>query len=1163
MKKNWLCFRISPEVHKLLRKMKITLVLLIVTVLGSIAAESYSQATKLSLQIENSTVKEILNEIEDQSEFRFFYSGNVDVDRKTSISKKNSKIFKILDELFEGTNTEYEVIGRQIALVSKGESFELSAEIKMAQQKTVSGTITDETGAPLPGVTVLIQGTINGTVTDADGKYTLSSLPDNAVLVFSFVGMLTQKIPVENQATIDVVMSNDAIGIEEVVAIGYGTKKKSNLTAAVEMVDSKVIENRPVRTVGEMLEGAVPNLNIQVNSGAPDAQPSFNIRGFTGFGSSDAPLILVDGAEQNINSVNPNDVESISVLKDAAASAIYGSRAPNGVILITTKTGKKNSEMKINYSVNIDVNEPTYLPHALNSVSFANNFNMMFNNDNQAGVYSEETIAKMQAYIDGTGPSNTLNPANGQWEAHFGAHGSTDAWDLAFRDNSVNVSHNLNVSGGSEKSSYYIGLGYTDKEGVLDTKNDDYNRLSTIVKVNTDIADWINVSFNSRYSRVSTLRPNYRGNSSGMSSSDDLLFRQLAYFTNVPAINPDGEYHWLSPLPVLEGLQGTSNNRDHDIWVIPSIQMKPLKGLTLNSSFSWNSRFHESFETTFQVFVDRGNGVYRRSARSANYDGIEQINSKTERYQFESNAEYKFNKEDHYFLVLGGFQQEYAKYNNISAWRHDLYNTDIPSFSTAYGDQMNIDDRIYDWATRGFYFRGSYNYKETYLLDFNARYDASSKFSPETRWAFFPSVSVGYNIAKEDYWKIEEVNMLKITGSWGKSGNHGSGSSNGDLYTYLPTMDTGLNDVVLDGNFQPYVSIPPLVSADLTWAKPRTIGFGIEAGMFNNRLNGEYRWYQRTVFDQFSPPVLLPEVLGAAVPNTNNGVSETRGWELSLSWRDKAFNIAGSPVEYSIRGVLSDYIGYVVEYGEPNLTGVRSGTWTPGEVFGGIWGYQSQGIAPNAEFLANHVPADNGWWYPGDQYFTDVDGDGRINSGDGSVWYAMGDYKNLGYNYPRYKYGIFMNAGWKGFNLDVFLDGVGQEKTWVDDHTLAGLRSEDWSTRTDITLNEELGGYWALDNQDAFYPRVYTSTKNSNRVNDQYLVDLAHLRIKNINLSYTIPSDIVRKLKLYSVVINLSVENAGMIYYNSYLKLDPTQLRANGNTYPLQRVYSLGLNIGI
>ena len=1151
---------------RVFRIMKVTTFLLF-ALFFQVSAAVFSQSSGIiSLKAENESLKEILGLVEDQSKYRFLYnSNNINVEQKKSIDCQGKSIEEVLDMLLKGTGITYRSFERNYVLFSEERDRLVSAGDLLAssqQQRTVSGTVNDESGQPLPGVTVVVKGTTQGTVTNSDGDYSLTNILEDATLVFSFVGMRTQEISVAGKSTINVTMAEEAIGIEEVVAIGYGTKKKSDLTAAVESVNEEVLVNRPVKTVGEMLEGVVPNLNIDLNSGAPDSNPSFNIRGFTGFDAAGSPLILVDGAEQNINSINPNDIESISVLKDAAASAIYGSRAPNGIILITTKSGKKGTPMKVNYSVNFDVNQPTYLPHTMNSVTYAKYVNMLFNNSKQEGYYAQDVIQKMQDFIDGVGPENSKRE-DGTWAEHNDAHGNTDYYGYAYRNLSTNLSHNLNLSGGSDKTTYYMGLGYTTKQGVMNSDVDEYNRMSTILKVNSDVTDWFNVGMNTRYSRIKTIRPNYRGRESG-ENSDRYFMSEVSYFPNIPIKNPDGNYHRLSAMPVLEGLQGTINNVDNDFWIIPSIELRPLEGLKLKSSFSWNTRTIDDFHTIFQVYVDRGNGTLSRSARSSNYDGIEQTMSKTEYYQLEANAEYKFKYNDHDFLFLTGFQQEYNHYNNLNASRNDLYNTEVPTFSTAYGNVMNIDDRIFKWATRGVYFRGSYNYQSKYLVDFNARYDASSKFSENNRWAFFPSISVGYNLAKEKFWPFTKINTLKLTGSWGKSGNHGLGTSNYDLYTYLPTLGAGLNNVILDGDFQPYVSIPPLVSADLTWAKPRTIGFGFETGIFNNRLQTEFRWYQRTVFDQFSPPITLPEVLGAAVPKTNNGVSETRGWEVSVSWKDKTLNIAGSPVFYNVKGVMSDYIGYVVNYGDPNASGLR-GTWTPGEVFGVLYGSRSAGIAPNEEFLANHVPVSNEWFYPGDLYYQDLNGDGQINSGEGNVWYAQGDRVKLGYNYPRYRYSIFLNASWKEFSLNVLLNGVGHERFWsTDSRQVFGHASTvSWSTISALTLHEELG-YWSLDNQDAFFPRIYqTNSKVWRFRNDQYLLNLAHLRIKNISLSYSVPISLINKLKLSNADINLSIENLGMIYYKSWLKLDPIHLRNNLHSYPIQRVFSLGINVTI
>ncbi len=1154
MKKKWLSLRYVPELRKLLRKMKITLFFLFAIILGSFASESYSQATKLTLNVENSSVKEILSEIERQSEFRFFYSGSVDIDRIVSVNKRNSKIFEILDEIFTGTEIEYEVIGRQIALVSKGEHYTLPTNIQ-DQQRSVSGKVVDSEGLPLPGVTVVVKGTSNGTVTNADGNYSVTNITEDATLVFSFVGMLTQEVEVGMQTTVNVTMKADAIGVDEVVVIGYGTQKKSNMTAAVETVNTEVLQNRPVKTVSEMLQGVVPNLNISMKSGAPDAEASINIRGFTGINSLGSPLILVDGVEQDINLVNANDIENISVLKDAAASAIYGSRAPNGVILITTKTGKRGQKMSINYSGDIQINQPINLPHSATSVDFANYLNMAHFDNQVAQFYPEATIQRMQDYIDGKITDNNIILANGRWGEHTDANANTDYFAYAFKDYSVSDSHNLSVSGGTDKTSYYVGLGYLSKEGIYNSDIDNYDRYSTIVKVNTDVTDWLSFNINTRYSRELTERPNYRDASSS-SASDANFFSNLAYFPNIPIFNPDGSYHRLSAMPTLTGIAGKINTTLDDFWITTGAEFKPFKGITLKGNYSWNSSSNLYNRTTLQFYVDEPNGEVLRSARSANLDKIYELMGKETYSTVDFTATYQKQIKKHDFLVMAGYNQEVKNYHRLIGSNSDFYTQTLPTLSGAYGTNAVADDQIGHWATQGYFFRGSYNYDGKYLFDFNGRYDAASKYPKDSRWAFFPSFSFGYNIAKEKFWTVDQISSLKLTGSWGKLGDLAGGN-----YLYLPTLATGSKtSIVLGGILPPYVTMPNIVSSDLTWAKPRTIGFGIEASAFENRLNVDYRWYQRTIFDQLGPADKLPEVLGTAPPQTNNAVSETRGWELSVSWRDKAFKIAGDQLRYDVRFALSDYIGYVVEY-QDNVSGSRSGSWTPGEEFGAVYGYHSKGIATNLSDLQTNVLPGTGWYYQGDLMYEDRNGDGIIDSGIGNVWYAQGDRNKLGYNYPRYKYSGVIGLGWKNFDLSVLFDGVGKEVRYVNNFTVFG-QTGSWSSRYQLDIHSNLD-YWTTATPNAFFPRIYRDSKNFGTANDQYMLNLAHLRIKNLNLSYSLPQKWVQKAKLSKLAFNLSIENLGMIYYKSWLKLDPVMLDANGITYPPQRVYSLGIKVGI
>lgn len=485
-----------------------------------------------------------------------------------------------------------------------------------------------------------------------------------------------------------------------------------------------------------------------------------------------------------------------------------------------------------------------------------------------------------------------------------------------------------------------------------------------------------------------------------------------------------------------------------------------------------------------------------------------------------------------------------------------LYTQEIPSFNVSWGDNMKLTDAKNHWSTMGAFFRLSYNYDSRYLLDFNGRYDAASKYPPETRWAFFPSVSAGWNIAREAFWPIEEISTLKLTGSFGKLGDQ---SANGN-YLYIPTMSTGtLSGIVLDGEAPRYVSMPGIVADDITWAKPQTWGFGAEVAALNNRLRGEYYWYQRTVYDQLGPASTLPEVLGVNPPQTNNAISETRGWELSLSWRDQACVIAGAPLNYNLRFILSDYVGYVVSYPD-NVTGER-GSWTPGQRFGEVYGYRSAGIATNRDALIHSVLPGTDWYYTGDLLFQDLNGDGQINQGTGSTWYSMGDLVRLGYNYPRMKYAISLGLDWKNFSFSMFLDGVGKEVRYINNYMIFGATG-DHGGRKMLQQHVDLG-YWSEYQTDAFFPRAYTQGKNFSNANDQYMIDLAHLRVKNISLGYTLPSEVVSKLRLNRLSFNFSIENLGFIYNKSWLDLDPQVIRQSGNGYPIQRTYSLGVKIGI
>ena len=1142
---------VFPEWKKLFRIMKLTIFLILFSMASVFAGKTYSQTKMLNLKMEKSTVKEVLSKIEDLSEFYFMYSGKViDVNREVSIDAKNESIEQILKTVFANTNVEYEIRNRIVVLSAPGLTGESSSSVM--QQNSVSGKVTDSSGSSLPGVSVVIKGTTSGTITDSNGMYSISNVPTGAILQFSFVGMKTQEIAISGKTTINAVLEDETIGVEEVVVIGYGTQKKVNLTSAVQMVDTKELENRPVKSVTDMLSASVPGLNITTTSGAPNATSALNIRGFTGFNANGAPLVLVDGVPQDIDLVNANDVESISVLKDAAASAIYGSRAPNGVILITTKSGKKGKQMQIDFTTDLIVSQPIGIPTPTVSYESAIMSGYRSRNSLSSPLWSDEAIERMRQYVAGEITTTNIIMPDGKYGGVYEYNANNDHFANAFRENIFNQKYNVSLNGGSEKTTYYASIGYVGNKGIYDSELDWLKRYSALMKVNTDITDWLSVGVSSKYGRQQTQRPTIYNSG----QSDATLFNNAGFFNTLPDYDDNGSPNEFSIVPNLSGLSGSYNNITDDLWLTGQFEFKPLKGLSIKGDYSWNT-LHEFDNNVELVFGSwDADGSAKPSRRSPSLDKITEKSSNKYYHNANLVATYNLLVNKHDFTVLAGYNEELNKFNSLTGYNSLFYTQSIPSLSTTYGDSPVATDAIYSWATQGYFGRISYNYRETYLLDINTRYDATSKYSQDTRWAFFPSVSAGYNIARENFWPLKEaISMFKIKGSWGKLGNN-----TGDNYAYLPTMGTASQTpVILDGGRLPYVTMPDIISDDLTWTKPRTIGFGFEAAALKNRLKVEYDWFQRTVFDQQGPAEQYSEVLGTAAPKRNNAVSETRGWEMSVSWSDKSFNLKGSPVTYSIRAGVSDYIGYVVEY-VSNETGTRSG-WTPGQVFGEVYGWTSLGIAQNAETFKTNPLWRTGWYYPGDLLMADTNGDGLVNDGQGSYWYAQGDRKLLGYDYPRYKYNIALNASWKGLTISALFDGVGKQTIYDTSKYLTGDRN--YTTQANFDR-----GYWSLNNQDAFYPRAYFF--NENQVyerfsNDQYAMNLAHLRIKNINLSYKVPAYLVSKLKLRSLSVNISGENLGMIYYKGWSKeFDPIQVEQNNlNTYPPSRIFSMGLKLGI
>lgn len=1153
----------SPPLTKFCRTMKLTAVLLLGGFM-TVSANGFSQDTRVTLSLNKVKFARFFKEIEKESGYRFAYSndiipgGNV-----VDISLKDTPVSEVLNKVLTPANLRYRFVEETGVIIISGLRAASAAIIVKGR------VISKEGGTALPGVTVAVKGKSTGTLTNADGRYEIS-VASGDVLVFSYYGMKKQEVTVTGD-TLDVQLEKDEKDLEEVVITAYGKVKKSSLTDAVASIDGAKLENRPMRSVADGLVGLTPGLNIRAASGAPESTPSLNIRGFTGFGSSGAPLVLVDGVERPIQDVNPNDVESVSVLKDGASTAVYGSRAPYGIVLITTKSGK-SGKVAVNYSSNFKYATMAMMPKQLHSYEWAEYVNQLLtSNPDGTGtpVFTKQTIERMKAWSQG----DFNNPVfagldmkyirNGQYPDptssygynFYGSFADIDYFSEYFKSVIPSNEQNLSFSGGTDRVKYYVGLGYNKTDGGIrsfDNFNKRYNALS---KVTFKAADWLDLDASLNYVRQEYQGANYRGQGINYFSLFSTVGRE--YF-NVPIRNPDNPNYFTSvvSLGTSQGLGGIQQVTGNRLLFSGGFTARPVKGLEIAGSYNWrinNGQNETSQKIIYQYKPDGSVTIGERTANtSAMYKTYDVDTYKF--YKLSAAYSHTFNKQHNLYAQVG-FQAEDDLYKSLSGSGQGLYaqNT-VTTISTTAGT-FQAGDRAYAWSTLGYYGVLTYDFREKYMVKFAARRDASSRFAPESRWGFFPSMSAGWNAAKENFWPLQKwISQFTPRVSWSRSGDLASaGSSN--YYTYQPTLAFGISSTnLLGGNFASFANPPGLVSNSLTWAKPTVLDFGLDVSALRNRLTLNYDWYQRTVRDLAGPPNPLPQTLGTSAPNINNSVIETRGWEVKLGWEDKAM-LFGKPLTYSATFMMSDYIGYVVEY-SANKTGARSGAWTKGEVFGRNFFYRGNGIIQGKSDLDGNVQTGT-YNYPGYFMYKDLNGDGYINGGDGGGWYGMGDQEATGYSYPRKTYSIAPSFSWNNIQLSALFDGVGQWTVFNGADYVFGTNGSQWFSPFYKQSTDK--GFWNTDRKDAFFPAV-----NQGRTsNDTYALNLSHLRIRNVTVGYNLPQQWLQKVKLQKVNVYVSGENMGFVYLKSYVKFDPELLAVGGNGYPPYRYYSFGVNVSL
>lgn len=1031
-----------------------------------------------------------------------------------------------------------------IALSSPGIAFATTgtgvSAAEITQQQTVTGTVVDATG-PIIGASIVVKGTSVGTITDVDGNFSIS-VSKGATLVVSYIGYINQEVVVTGKP-LNIKLVEDSKQLDEVVVVGFATVKKQNLTGAVSAVDSKVLEDRPLVNLGQGLQGAISNLNI-TTSGRPGEGSTYNIRGTTSL-SGGGPLILVDGVQMDPNLINPQDVQSVSVLKDAASASIYGSRAAYGVVLITTKGGRKSQPTRISVDASLSFNGPTTRPKYMNSLEYANYMNDASTTTNGRPYFGELQMKHIEAYY--RDPVNNLpvyedatNPESAGGTKYIYC-GNTDWMDAMYKKNYPVQNYNVNISGGSEKVTYYTSGGYMDQGSLIKFGDEGFRKFNVMNNISYDLTKWMNIGIKTTFNRTEL---------DGLMQASALGNVFLGSDTRpiMPVRHPDGNFSGqgnFTNFPALLDQGGTRETAKNDFWNTVTVKLTPIKGMSLNMDYTFNyynevNKFHTKEYMQYgvggkplEVFPwTKPNGV-SESQSGDTYNALNLF------------ADYEITLGKHYLKGLVGFNQEEKHVKSFYAQRQGLIVNELPSLNYATGEKY-VGDGDNSWATRGGFFRLNYNFDERYLLEVNGRYDLSSRFPKDDRAVFNPSVSAAWRISNESFFKGARglVDELKIRASYGSLGNQSVEA----FQPYLSNMGTGTTGWLFAGQQQQYVSPGALVSQSLTWETVTQFDFGFDFAMLNNRLKGTFDYYQRTTSDILMTGRPLPAIIGTGEPLQNAAEVRTKGWEAELSWNDRLSN----GLVYTVGFNMSDYQGEVTKFDNPNND---LGKYYVGQKIGEIWGYVTNGLFRTAEELNRGIDQSKVTGLQpieGDLKFEDLNGDKVVDWGNNTVD-NPGDRKIIGNNTPRYQFGIKASAEWKGFDLNMFFQGVGKRDINMPGTFFLAHYSSEWRTPSKINAD-----YWREDNRDAFFPRARFNNAGVGESQTYFMQDASYIRLKSLVIGYTVPKSVLDKIGIEKLRVYVSGENLFTINHTPD-GFDPEVLDAL--KYPLQKCFAFGLNL--
>lgn len=1149
-------------------------------------------AQGVTIHQKNIRLSDVFQIIKKQTGYGVLYDNPSLAAVEVSLDVEGASVEETLTASLNGLPYSFKIVDNNILIKYEPTARRNKLRYIRETQRELTGTVTDiQTGQPLEGVTIAVKGGNVLGLSDAAGKFRVRTGQGDVILIFTLVGFEPRELQPGESAALNVQLKATVSDLEEVVVVGYGEQKKVNLTGAVSTVSGEEFEDRPVTQLTQALQGQVPNLNVVFGSGQPGTSGSVNVRGNTSINGG-GPLILIDGVLGTLDRINVNDVESVTVLKDASAAAVYGARGAFGVILVTTKSGKKDGQTDINYSTNIG-----YTTHATKTDFITSGYwNAKINDEamyNALGYrttrYTDEDYEELLARVN----DKTEHPdrpwvvikqdASGRDIYRY--YANFDWFNYLFDDKRPRQDHNLSISGKSGKTSYALSGALSNEQGIFNINPDRYKRHNLRAKVATDLKDWLTVSNNMHFFKSSYdwhgFSTNFNQVSNNVSNTPSYHYHPIY----VPR-NPDGTltgYSGINSYPVGYGLHNALESgtmlgysRGTELSNTTEAVIRLAKGLTLTGNYTYREyRSDYSYRQTRQYY-SKFPGIMELSSLGAlNQDRLNESMSKYYWNFINIFGNYQTSFGQHNFSATAGFNQEDRTYKRVGGVGQDLLSESLNDLNLVVGERQ-FNGGADEWAVRGGFYRLNYDYAGRYLLETSGRYDGTSRFPKSSRFGFFPSFSAGWRISEEPFFNDlkNKVSNLKVRYSYGSLGNQEVST-----YAYISAMSTGQISYLVDGQRLNVTNNPNPVANSLTWESITTSNLGLDLGLFNNRLTVEADYYVRDTKGMLSVTRTLPEVFGAPEPRENAADLRTKGFDLMIGWQDN-FQLAGKPFGYHVRGVLGDYTSTITKFDNPaNLLG--NNIYREGQRLGEIWGYSYDGFfktTEEAQAWAAQVNQDQinrrrvqaptaelRMLQAGDIKILDLNGDGIISQGLNTLD-DPGDRRIIGNDQPRYSFGLTLGGNWNGIDVTAFFQGVGRRHWYpnLESQAFWSVYARPYDSFIPADFPDKI---WSPENPDAYFPflRGYTAQNSELSVaNDMYLQDLAYLKLRNLTVGYTLPGRWTTKVGIARARFFFTGDNLHTWTKLESDYIDPEQVMTDntGRSYPMGRVISFGAQIG-